>query len=68
MYVLDYCASLKTLAAKALIQYKTSIKTLPTLGRTLDRNLYYMSQPNTIAATTSSTNNRSETTTFSYNT
>uniref|UniRef100_A0A914P4E0 Uncharacterized protein n=1 Tax=Panagrolaimus davidi TaxID=227884 RepID=A0A914P4E0_9BILA len=71
MYVLDYCASLKTLAAKALIQYGTSIKTLPTLGQTLDRDLYYMSQPNTIAATTPSTTtnyNRSETTTFSYNT
>lgn len=67
MYVLDYCASLKTLAAKALIQYKTSIKTLPTLGQTLDRDLYYMSQPNTIAATTTNYN-RSETTTFSYNT
>uniref|UniRef100_A0AC34FPE1 Uncharacterized protein n=1 Tax=Panagrolaimus sp. ES5 TaxID=591445 RepID=A0AC34FPE1_9BILA len=70
MYVLDYCASLKTLAARALIQYGTSIKNLPPLGKTLDRDLYNMSQLNTITsttATTTSSTSRSETI-FSYST
>lgn len=48
MYVLDYAATLKTLAARKLIQMKTTAPDLPPLGLCLYKEYYYMSQRNII--------------------